>query len=64
MKAIAVFPGNKGFSPLIFDAMQSLAKNGTLVLLGVTGGDRRAEVPADKNNLEGAIKVFCEVAPL
>ena len=41
-----------GYSPLVFDAMQSLAKNGALVLLSVTGGDRRCEVPADKLNLD------------
>jgi len=41
-----------GYSPLVFDAMQSLAKNGALVLLSVTGGDRKAEVPADKINLD------------
>ncbi len=40
-----------GFSPLVFDAMQGLAKNGVLVLSSVTGGDRRVEVPADKLNL-------------
>lgn len=41
-----------GFSPIIFDAMQGLAKNGVLVLSSVTGGDRKVEVPADKINLE------------
>lgn len=41
-----------GFSPIIFDAMQALAKNGVLVLSSVTGGDRKVEVPADKINLE------------
>jgi glucose 1-dehydrogenase len=41
-----------GFSPLVFDAMQGLAKNGVLVLTSVTGGDRRIEVPSDKINLE------------
>ena len=41
-----------GFSPLVFDAMQGLAKNGVLVLTSVTGGDRKIEVPADKLNLE------------
>jgi len=40
-----------GFSPLAFDAMQGLAKNGVLVLASVTGGDRTIEVPADKLNL-------------
>jgi len=40
-----------GFSPLVFEAMEALGKNGVLVLLSVTGGDRQAEVPADKINL-------------
>ena len=41
-----------GFSPVVFDSMQALAKNGVLVLSSVTGGDRRVEVPADKINLQ------------
>lgn len=41
-----------GYSPIIFDAMQALAKNGVLVLSSVTGGDRKVEIPADKINLE------------
>jgi threonine dehydrogenase-like Zn-dependent dehydrogenase len=41
-----------GFSPIVFDAMQALAKNGVLVLSSVTGGDRKVEVPADKLNLD------------
>lgn len=41
-----------GFSPIVFDAMQALAKNGVLVISSVTGGDRKIEVPADKINLE------------
>jgi threonine dehydrogenase-like Zn-dependent dehydrogenase len=41
-----------GFSPVVFDAMQVIAKNGVLVLSSVTGGDRKIEVPADKINLE------------
>ena len=41
-----------GFSPVVFDSMQALGKNGVLVLSSVTGGDRRIEVPADKINLE------------
>ena len=41
-----------GFSPIVFDAMQALGKNGVLVLSSVTGGDRTIEVPADKINLE------------
>ena len=41
-----------GFSPIVFEAMQALGKNGVLVLSSVTGGDKRIEVPADKINLE------------
>ncbi|NOT46324.1 MAG: glucose dehydrogenase, partial [Acidobacteria bacterium] len=41
-----------GFSPIVFDAMQALEKNGVLVLSSVTGGDRMIEIPADKINLE------------
>lgn len=41
-----------GYSPVVFDSMQALGKNGALVLSSVTGGDRQIEVPADKINLE------------
>ena len=41
-----------GFSPLVFEAMEVLGKNGVLVLASVTGGQRRIEVPADKINLD------------
>jgi len=41
-----------GFSPLVFESMEALGKNGVLVLSSVTGGDRKIEVPADKINLE------------
>jgi len=41
-----------GFSPVVFESMRALAKNGVLVLSSVTGGDRKVEVPADKINLE------------
>ena len=41
-----------GFSPIVFDAMQALAKNGVLVLSSITGGDRKTEVPADRINLD------------
>jgi len=40
------------YSPVVFDSMQALGKNGVLVLSSVTGGDRRLDVPADKINLE------------
>ncbi|HET8675560.1 MAG TPA: glucose 1-dehydrogenase [Blastocatellia bacterium] len=41
-----------GYSPVVFDSLQALGKNGVLVLSSVTGGDRKVEVPADKINLE------------
>jgi glucose 1-dehydrogenase len=40
-----------GFSPLVFEAMQALGKNGVLVLASVTGGNRKVEIPADAINL-------------
>jgi threonine dehydrogenase-like Zn-dependent dehydrogenase len=40
-----------GYSPIIFDAMQSLNENGILILSSVTGGDRKTDaVPSDKIN--------------
>jgi glucose 1-dehydrogenase len=39
-----------GFSPLVFEAMNVLGKNGVLVMVSVTGGDRVAEIPADHIN--------------
>jgi threonine dehydrogenase-like Zn-dependent dehydrogenase len=41
-----------GFSPIVFESMQALAKNGVLVLSSVTGGNRMVEVPADRLNLD------------
>jgi threonine dehydrogenase-like Zn-dependent dehydrogenase len=41
-----------GSSPVVFESMRALAKNGVLVLSSVTGGDKRIEVPADRINLE------------
>jgi len=40
-----------GYSPIVFDSMQALGKNGVLILSSVTGGERRVDVPADKINL-------------
>ena len=42
----------RGYSPLAFEAMRALAKNGVLVLSSVTGGQREISVPADVINLE------------
>jgi threonine dehydrogenase-like Zn-dependent dehydrogenase len=40
-----------GYSPIVFDAMQSLNENGILILASVTGGTRTADkVPSDKIN--------------
>jgi len=43
---------SSGFSPLAFEAMEALGKNGVLVLTSITGGDHMVEVPADKINLQ------------
>ncbi len=40
-----------GFSPMAFDAMEVLGKNGVLVLSSITGGSRTVEVRADAINL-------------
>jgi glucose 1-dehydrogenase len=45
-----IFEGT-GYSPLVFEAMEVLGKNGVLVLVSVTGGDRKTEIPSDKINL-------------
>jgi len=39
-----------GYSPLALGAVLGLAKNGVLVLAGVTGGERTAELPTDVMN--------------
>lgn len=41
-----------GYSPVAFEAMESLGKNGVLILASVTGGDREHAIPADKINLD------------
>jgi len=46
-----IFEGT-GSSLVVFDSMQSLGKNGVLVLASVTGGDRMIQVPADRINLD------------
>ena len=40
-----------GYSPLLFEAMRVLGKNGVLVASSVTGGHREIQVPADVINL-------------
>ncbi|MFN7961648.1 MAG: glucose 1-dehydrogenase [Thermoanaerobaculia bacterium] len=39
-----------GHSPMVFEAMQALAKNGVLAMVSITGGETRVEVPADRIN--------------
>ncbi len=39
-----------GYSPIVFDAMQSLNENGVLILSSVTGGDKKTEIPSDRIN--------------
>ena len=39
-----------GYSPLVFEAMEALGKNGVLAMVSVTGGNRRIEIPADHIN--------------
>ena len=41
-----------GYSLLVFEAAHALAKNGILVMVSVTGGDRKVEVESDRLNLE------------
>ncbi len=40
-----------GQAALVFEAMEVLARNGVLVMVSVTGGDKKLEVPADRINL-------------
>jgi len=40
-----------GYSPLMFESMKILAKNGVLILSSITGGNRKIEIEADKINL-------------
>jgi len=40
-----------GASPVAFAAIEALAPNGVLCLMGVSAGDRRLEIPADRLNL-------------
>lgn len=42
-----------GYSPIVFEAMQTLNENGILILSSVTGGDRKTDgVPSDMINQE------------
>jgi len=39
-----------GFSPLVFEAMNVLGKNGVLAMVSISGGDREVEIPSDHIN--------------
>jgi threonine dehydrogenase-like Zn-dependent dehydrogenase len=39
-----------GFSPLVFEAMEVLAKDGVLAMVSITGANRMIEIPADRIN--------------
>ncbi len=39
-----------GFSPLVFEAMGALGKNGVLAMVSISGGDRQVEIPSDAIN--------------
>jgi threonine dehydrogenase-like Zn-dependent dehydrogenase len=39
-----------GYSPLVFEAMEVLAKDGVLAMVSITGADRKIEIPADRIN--------------
>jgi threonine dehydrogenase-like Zn-dependent dehydrogenase len=43
--------GAAGYTPLLFEAMRVLGKNGVLVASSVTGGHRELQIPADEINL-------------
>jgi len=39
-----------GYSPLVFEAMNALGKNGVLAMVSINGGNRTAEIPTDHIN--------------
>ena len=39
-----------GFSPLVFEAMSILGKNGVLAMVSISGGERTVEIPCDRIN--------------
>jgi len=39
-----------GYSPLVFEAMNALGKNGVLAMVSISGGNRQVEIPSDKIN--------------
>ena len=46
-----IFEGT-GSSAVVFESMQTLAKNGVLVLTSITGGEHMLQIPADRINLD------------
>ncbi len=44
-----------GYSPLVFEAMERLGKNGVLVLTGIAGGDRQADAVHADHILQGFV---------
>jgi glucose 1-dehydrogenase len=46
-----IFEGT-GSSAVVFESMQTLAKNGVLVLTSITGGEHTLQIPADRINLD------------
>ncbi|MGE3512259.1 MAG: glucose 1-dehydrogenase [Vicinamibacterales bacterium] len=44
-----------GFSPLVFEAMERLGRNGVLVLTGIAGGDRQADAVHADHILQGFV---------
>lgn len=44
-----------GFSPLVFEAMERLGKNGALVLTGIAGGDRKTDAVHADHILQGFV---------
>lgn len=50
-----------GYSPLGFEAMDVLAPNGVLAMLGLSAGGRKSEIPVDKLNMEMVLENKCVV---
>jgi len=62
LKAVATELGNvdliieaTGYSPLVFEAMERLGKNGVLVLTGIAGGDRKTDGVHADHILQGFV---------
>jgi len=62
LKALTAQVGNidlvveaTGYSPLVFEAMERLGKNGVLVLTGIAGGDRQADAVHADHILQGFV---------